>query len=201
VLPRPKNKDDQVNKDARKNSNSGSRQGNAGQWRVAVLVAALAVTALLAAACGGGGPHAPGSGSSSDQNTTAQLTAFASCMRSHGLPNFYFTKSTPSPPPAGTAGVMAARDFNGYSVEFDPDSQVFKAAEKACLHLAPFFSGTPPRVSHQQFLKELKSVDCLRSHGYPNWPDPPHVLGQTMPVGVDTSSPQFKAAVKKCGMP
>jgi hypothetical protein len=202
VLRRPsaaEDKDDQVNKDDRQNSSSGSRPGDGVLRRAAAVGAALAVTALPTAACGSGGSHAPGS--SSDQDTTAQLDSFASCMRSHGVPGFYFTRQrgTPSPPPPG--GALVARSFNGYSVEFDPASPAFKAAEKACLHLAPFFSRTPPRESRQQFLRALKSVDCLRSHGYPDWPDPPRSLGVTVPVGVDTSSPRFEAAVKKCGQP
>jgi hypothetical protein len=186
-----------MNKDEQQNNSNGPRPGWARAWRAAGVVAALALTALLAAACGGGGS----SGSSSDQNMTAQLEAFASCVRSHGIPGFYFTRQTgtPSPPPAGTApGAVMARNFNGYSVEFDPSSPVFEAAEKACLHLAPFFDRTPPRESHQEFLQALKSVDCLRSHGYPNWPDPPHELGVSIPAGVDTSTPQFQAADKTC---
>jgi hypothetical protein len=183
-----------VSRDDRKNSNSGACLRNARPWRAAVL--ALAITALLAAACGGGGA----SGSSSDQNTTAQLNAFASCMRSHGLPNFYFTRQTgtPSPPPAGDDSIMGIGQYFAY---FNRSSPAYEAATKACQHMSPFGSA-PPGPSHLQFLEELKRANCMRSHGYPNYPDPnPTIRGQTMVVGGVANSPQFKAAAKTCGEP
>jgi hypothetical protein len=184
------------------NSCSGSRLGEARPWRV-VVVAALAVTALLAAACGGGGPHGPGSGSSSDQNTAAQVDAYASCMRSHGDPSIYFTlqKGSPSPPPAGDMGSA----IGGYMAYFDPSSPGYQAAKKACQHLSPFPSSAGPGPSHQQFLEELKRANCMRSHGYPNWPDPNPTTGLSVTVtGSPPRSaitPQFKAAAKACGEP
>jgi hypothetical protein len=72
---------------------------------------------------------------------------------------------------------------------------VFKTAEKTCKHIAPFSLAKPGRESHQELLKQLQSAACMRSPGYPNWPD------QGIPAGVDTSSPQFQAAAKKCGLP
>jgi hypothetical protein len=84
-------------------NDSGPPPGDARPWRTAAVFAALAATALLAAACGGGGSHASGSGPNPDQNFAVALDAFASCMRSHGDPNFYFTRQTgtPSPRPMG----------------------------------------------------------------------------------------------------
>jgi hypothetical protein len=58
------------------------------------VLAILAITALLAAACGGGGSHASGSGTSSDQSLAVVLDSYASCMRGHGVANFYFTHLT-----------------------------------------------------------------------------------------------------------
>jgi hypothetical protein len=208
VLPGPSaltDKDDQVSKDVRMDSNSGSRHGDDRPWRAAALVGALAVTALLAAACGGGS-----SGASSGQDTTAQLQAFVSCMRHHGDPSFYFAAGTTSPAPPATPSPGTAHgpglimtQIDGDTIAWEPGSPAFEAASKACKHLSSLFlpSGTPPPPSHQQYLNELKSVDCLRSHGFPNWPDPPTrmLVGRVLPVGVDTSSPQFQAAVKKCG--
>jgi hypothetical protein len=119
-------------------------------------------------------------------------------MRSHGDPSFYFTSQTGTPSPPADGAVM---DVDGYAVDVDPSSPPFEAAEKACQHLAPFSFG-PPRASHQQFLNELKSVECMRSHGYPNWPEPPHgLLVHVLPVGIDFSSPQYQSAAKACGEP
>jgi len=181
-----------VNKGDQENDRA-SRPRNARPWRAAVMGSALAVAALLAAGCGSGS-HAPGSGSG--QSLAVALDSFASCMRSHGVPGFYFTTSTPSPPPGG-----AEFGDHGYNVAFDPGSPAFKAAYQKCQRLAPF-SLNPPRASHQQFLKLLKSAACMRSHGYPDWPDPsPARPGFRVPASIDTNSSQFQAAAKTCGLP
>lgn len=169
------------------------RVGNARLWRVVTVVAALAVTGLLATACGGGS-DAAGSGSSSGQNLATELDSFASCVRSHGVPGFYFTTSVPSPPPYG--GVIGDHQ---YYAAYD-STPAFNAAQKACERLDPM--GTPSSVTHQQFLKALRSAGCMRSHGYSDWPDPnPNQRGFRVPVSIDTSSPQFEAAAKACGLP
>jgi hypothetical protein len=42
----------------------------------------------------------------------------------------------------------------------------------------------------------------MRSHGYPDWPDPdPNHLGFRIPGSIDTNSTQFQAAAKTCGVP
>lgn len=174
-------KDDQQNE-------RNARPRNARPWRIVAVVAALPVAGLLAAACGGGGSQ------SSGQNLAAELDSFASCVRSHGVPGFYFTTSIPSAPPDG--GVIGDHQ---YYAAFDSNS-AFEAAQKACQRLDPM--GTPSSVTHQQFLKALRSAQCMRSHGYSNWPDPnPNQRGFRVPVSIDTSSPQFQAAAKACGLP
>jgi hypothetical protein len=190
VVP-PKDKDDQVHTDDQKYGNSDHGQGRAAPLRTAGVAAALAVIALLAAGCGASGPQG---GAGPGQNLAAELDAFATCVRSHGVPGFYFTTSTPSPPPYG-----AVIGFHGYNAAYD-STPAFDAAEKACQHLDPM--GTPARVTHQQFLKALRSAECMRSHGYSEWPDPsPNQRGFRVPVSIDTSSPQFGATAKACGLP
>jgi hypothetical protein len=201
-----------MNKDAQANGNTRRGMGGARPWRVAALAAALAVTALLAAACSGGGSRAPGSGSGSndggshtsapgsnpDQNLAVALDSFASCMRSHGLPSFYFTRQSAPPSAPPNDWVVG---YHEYYVAFDPSSRVFQAAQTTCNHLWPGsdgFTGSGAGT-HQQLLHALKVVACMHSHGYPNWPDP--VGGRVVfPVGVDTNSTQFQAAAKTCGL-
>jgi hypothetical protein len=185
-----------MNKADEKNSNSRPRPRGARPWQAAAVAVALAVTALLAAACGGGGSHGPGSGSGSDQNLAAAMDSYASCIRSHGVPDFYFTRQNinPSPPPYG-----AVIGVDGYTFVFD-STLAYWAAEKVCKHLAPFRS-TPPRDTHQEFLNALKSAECMRSHGYPDWPDPnPTRPGFMIPGSIDTNSTQFQAVAKTCGL-
>jgi hypothetical protein len=117
-----------VDKDDQK-KDSAYRPGNARLLRRVAVVAALAATGLLATACGGGGSQ------SSGQNLAAELDSFASCVRSHGIPGFYFTTSVPSAPPDG--GVIGDHQ---YYAAYD-STPAFEAAQKACQRLDPM--GTP----------------------------------------------------------
>jgi hypothetical protein len=185
------NNDDQQNYKRR-------RPGNARPGRAVALIAALAVSGLLAAACGGGGSHA-GSAPSPGENWAVGLDSFSSCVRSHGVPGFYFTRqsSPPSPPPDGVVV-----GIHGYYAQFAPNSPAFLAAQKTCEHLLPFsggLTGSGTGGTHQQFLQALKVVTCMRSHGYPDWPDP--VNGRVMfPGDVDAHSTQLQTAAQTCGL-
>jgi len=61
-------------------------------------------------------------------------------------------------------------------------------------------SGSPPDLS----VALGQFVQCMRSHGYPTWPDPSDQNGYNTqplpPANIDTSSPQLQAAAKACGM-
>jgi hypothetical protein len=152
------------------------------------VVAALAATGLLTVACGGGGSL------NSSQSLAAELDSFASCMRTHGVAGFYFTTSVPSAPPEG--GVIG--DHQYYAAY--NSTPAFEAAQRTCGRLDAV--GTPSGVTHQQFLRELRSAECMRSHGYSDWPDPnPNERGFRVPVSIDTNSTQFEAAAKACGLP
>jgi hypothetical protein len=159
----------------------------------------LAGIGLLAAACGGG-PHPAGSGASSPPGLAQALDAYVHCMHGHGLPGLYISRA-PSSPSAGTALMI-----HGFAIEgADPSSSGFGSAQSACQHLLP--QGTPPTGAelHQQFLSAVKSARCMRSHGYPDWPDPQVVNGRVgigfPSSGVDVNSPQFQSAAKTCGQP
>jgi hypothetical protein len=182
--------------DYQMNHNSGRDAVGARPWRTAAVVVATVVTGLLAVACGGGGSH-PSGRANSDQNLSVVLDSYASCMRGHGVPNFYFTHlaAPPSAPPPGTLVL----GYRGWFVEVDSDAQ-FQSAQKACQHLLPF-GNAHGTETHQEFLSAVKSAECMRSHGYPNWPDPnPNTNGVWWPTGVDTKSTQFQAAAKTCGV-
>lgn len=177
-----------------------------------VLVLAT-VAALLLAGCGGGSSspgvahlvNRSGSSAASASATTdegaasrgsgspeAEALASAACMRSHGVPNF--------PDPNGS-GVVHLRGV-------DLSSPAFQAAQRACRKLFPNGAkgkGGPPSAAEQAKMQEagLKFSRCMRSHGVPNFPDPPAGGGGPKielekGSGVDPSSPQFRAAQKKC---
>jgi hypothetical protein len=159
------------------------------------LVAAVAAgSALLAAGCGGGSPHTAGSGAVTPQNLSAQLDAYASCVRQHGVPDFYITQAGNAPPSPGTVQEV----FHGWVIPVDPS----QPAGKACQHLLLRHNLPTAAERHQQFVQALKAARCMRSHGYPNWPDPTLQNGPVpnfVPGSIDVNSPHFQATAKACG--
>ena len=165
--------------------------------RRALAVAALAGATLLAAGCGGGSPAAAPS-ASHGLPTAVMLDSFASCVRSHGVPNFYFSRNTHS----GADTPDNLLKVGPWVAPANPSSPQFQAALKACHHLIP-----RPQLSaaQQQALQRrlLKQAACMRAHGYPGYPDPSvqsggGIIQPPLPPSIDTSSPQFQAALQAC---
>jgi hypothetical protein len=125
---------------------------------------AIAALSLLVAACGSNSPAR--ASSSGGQPTQAQMQQdavnFSDCMRSHGVAAF--------PDPS---------DPHAFKSAMSPDSAearspAFQSASAACAHLLP---GGGPRsqssaLSHAQIAAFLAFARCLRSHGFPSFPDP-----------------------------
>jgi hypothetical protein len=165
------------------------------RWRTGLLVAALATGTLLAA-CGGGSPSAaPSTGKG--PITSQTLDVYAKCMRDHGLPNFYFTSASGSPGSELTDVIKLGQ----WVAPVDPGSPQFPAAQKACRPLLPI-----PVPSQAQVRERLRALDqqaaCMRSHGYPDYPDPTArsgvIISPDLPADIPTSSPQFQSALQAC---
>jgi predicted amidohydrolase YtcJ len=148
--------------------------------RHAVLVAALAGTALLAA-CGGSAAPV-----SANQTAYQKAVAFSACMRAHGEPGF------PDPQPNGNLLINAQKDhLNG---------ALMNSAQKACQHLMPI---KPMTAAQQQKLtaRALKFVACMRAHGLPTFPDPTinsQGIELQIPNGVAPNSPVLRNAQQAC---
>jgi len=163
-------------------------------WQVAA-VAVLAAVTLVAAACGGGSngarPH-----DSPSQGRAQQLDAFAQCLRNNGEPNAYISNPNSNSNSSATVLSIMGSTLTGVT----PRTAQFTSAMKACKHLLP--GGGPPPVTQQQKTQMLKAAACMRSHGYPTYPDPVfqngQVIEQPLPASIDTTSPQFEAALKTC---
>jgi hypothetical protein len=193
--------------------------------RVNPSVAVLATVAALLAGCGGGSSSnegvahlatntrsstttgdaaaSPGSGS-----PEAAALAFASCMRSGGVPNF------PDPKPGG--GFLF---HTGAGV--DPSSPAFKAAQAKCKKLLPPGPGSGPPPSAQAVAHMLKISQCMRRHGVPEFPDPRTTVPSNpraalggsgvisdiegvilvFPSTIDQQSPAFTHAATVCAFP
>jgi len=155
--------------------------------------AVLAGTTLLATACGGA--HPAGSGASPAPGNVQRLDAFAACMRSHGVLDFYFANSP------GTSNTATELSIMGHYVPgVNPQTPHFGPAMKACKHLLP--GGGSHQMTQQQISNMVKSAACMRAHGFPDYPDPDvqngGVVEQPLPSDIDTSSAQFQQAEKTC---
>jgi hypothetical protein len=129
--------------------------------KLSIAAAAIAATTMIAAC----GSSSSSSSNSDGQPTQAQIqqaqqdaVRFADCMRSHGVPNF------PDP-------TTSPRDFKN---AFNTKSPAFGSALTGCQHLLP---GGGPRSrnappSQAQIAAELAFARCLRTHGFPRFPDP-----------------------------
>lgn len=188
-------------------SGAGDARGGGSQLaRGALLALALAAVAglgLLASACGGsssgegvaqvGSTEATSTGSEPQNGSSAaNPTAYASCMRKNGLPKF------PDPDSQGRFAIQGGQAL-------DPNSAVFKAAEKACEKFMPRGGNEAPSPEEQaRGLREaLRYSACMRQNGVPGFPDPkPNAEGG---IGLDgdaasfnPDSPQYKQAEEAC---
>jgi hypothetical protein len=178
--------------------NAGDRRSPRGRSRLRrAAVAAAAALAMLVAACGGHTAAAPNA--QTGQRTTQNMDRFARCMRDHGVAGFYMLAgdNNPNEPELAIPG--------WHSTPVSGGSPVVGSAMKACQHII----GVQPAsqgMQHKQFEQALTAAACMRSHGYPDWPDPQHggpggVNMPGPPAGVDTSSPQVQKAARTCKEP
>jgi len=161
--------------------------------RRAAALAALALATLLATACSGA--HPAGSSASPAPGSVQQLDAFAACMRGHGVLNFYLS-NTPH-----TSNTSSELTIMGHYVPgVTPQTAHFGTAMKACKHLLP--GSGQGQMTRQQINNLVKFAACMRSHGYPAYPDPVvqngRVAEKPLPSSIDTSSAQFEQAQQTC---
>jgi hypothetical protein len=125
------------------------------------LLAAVGVVVALAA-CGSSGRSSSTSGGPSVQAENQAALTFSHCMRSHGVSNF--------PDPSSPHQFKFALDPSSGNTR----SPVFQAALTACHHLLP--GGGPHAESaasrQARVTAALAFARCLRSHGFPTFPDP-----------------------------
>jgi hypothetical protein len=175
---------------------SGNRHGpQARSWRrwAGALAAAMGITLL--AACGGSPAGAPSAG----RDRAQQMDAFARCVRDHGIAGFYISRSK----------ATSAADYNGpglylgdgwISTPISPSSSV-SSALKACNHILGA-RGNNPTATSAQLRTAVKAAECMRAHGYPDYPDPTEQNGEavepSLPTSIDTTSPQFQSATEAC---
>jgi hypothetical protein len=163
-----------------------------------LLVSALAIVGLLAAGCGGskspsvaslgpsttttGSGGSPPSSSSLPKGAAADFVKFVDCMQKHGIQ------------------AQLGQGGRGVSISgVDPGSSQLQTAQKACQKLLP--NGGPQPLTPAQEAQNLKGLlalaTCMRTHGFPSFPDP-NGQGVFNLQGVDPSSSQFQSAMTAC---
>jgi hypothetical protein len=168
--------------------------------RTRLAVGAVAPLALIAAGCGGSkrpgvaslGPTTTNSATTtqpSDSPATGKprataFVAFVNCLQKHGIE------------------AQLGADGRGVSISGgDPSSPQFQQAQQACRKLLPGGGPRPltPAEQAQQKIELLNLARCMRSHGYPSFPDPDS-QGAFDFTGssVDPNSPQFRQAMSTC---
>jgi hypothetical protein len=176
-----------------------------------VFAAGLVSLGVLAGGCGG--TKSPSNGvanlatttttsaipspSSGAQTPVAGAVRFANCMRSNGVANY------PDPSSSGRP-----QSLN----EIDPNSPAFLTAYKACQKYASNGVGAPPEPSPAELRLALTFAQCVRKHGFPEFPDPlttvslqaTFTLGRGMYFLINgtyhATSPAFMHAAKACGV-
>jgi hypothetical protein len=159
-------------------------------------LASAAVICLVLTACGS-------SKSGSSSNRANAGIRFADCMRANGVPNF------PDPPSGGGIQIPDGSGIN-------PRSPAFQSALKGCSKLLPGGGPLHGHASEQQKLMMLHLSQCMRAHGFPDFPDPvatPPAPGGRLGIAFGApgsfiavpqamlQSPGFQQAAGACGFP
>jgi hypothetical protein len=171
---------------------------------VALVTGGIIAASLAVAGCGGG-PSTPGVATGSATANTvgpsagastqaAGLVAYASCMRSHGVPDF--------PDPASGGGIPKQAAVSAFQAVSNSEAE---AAQNACRYLLPVGGSLSGQALQTITLKDrqdyLKAAACMRSHGFPGFPDPtfPNDSVQTnIPSSIDQNSSPFHSAATLC---
>jgi hypothetical protein len=109
-------------------------------------------------------------------------------MRAHGVPNY--------PDPTTSGGGVGIN--LGPNSGVDTNSPQFKAAQQACRKDAPGPGSLSPTQLAQMKADELATARCMRTHGFPDFPDPDSQGVIHLPPSVDQTSSSFEAALNKC---
>ncbi|BCB75101.1 hypothetical protein GCM10022251_35350 [Phytohabitans flavus] len=117
---------------------------------VPVLICVLALAAACSPTTDPGVPTANSSGSAAQSAGSGGLTAYAKCIRDHGV-------NVPEP-----AQGVDARAWIRQQADANP---AFDAAAMACVHLAPADSGEHAQQVSAQELEQLRAYAvCMRAH-------------------------------------
>jgi hypothetical protein len=115
-------------------------------------------------------------------------------MRGHGIKDF------PDPGAGGdiSVGASAQAGIGGSgNSDLNPNNPAYQAANQACRSLLPggSLSGARPAES---VAAGVKLAACMRSHGFPSFPDPTSQNVFNVPAGIDMNSAAYQSAFSTC---
>jgi hypothetical protein len=180
------------------NETTGSRRRWCRPRQTGVLAVAVGLVLLMTAACGTSSPGtastpsaSAGSGNAVSAATYSARLAFAVCLRGHGVPNY------PDPLSNGQ------EPYN--TKELFANNPQMRTAAAACQHLLPT-TAQPTQTPQANALSEagaVKLAGCMRTHGYPTFPDPTiDSVGQPVfnvrAAGIAPQSAQLLTALHTC---
>ncbi|MFN2595132.1 MAG: hypothetical protein ABR579_09630 [Actinomycetota bacterium] len=147
----------------------------------------IVVVALVLAGCTGGKPATAPSPRPA-KSFQAGMLAYTQCLRSKGV--------SVEPPVYGSDGQIV----RWIDLEPGTDSDTLSSAENACQSKLPRVDAGGSQSSEtKQFLAAAtRFVNCMRSNGVPDMPDPTERGLVLQGSGVDPHTRQFQAAQKKC---
>jgi hypothetical protein len=119
------------------------------------ILLAIAGVSLSLALVGCGSSRKPSSTTASD--TSPQAIKYADCMRAHGVPDF--------PDLNANGSVTLPSSIN-------PQAPAFQAAQQTCASLRPNAGSPPSPITAAQQKSFVANAQCMRRHGFPNFPDP-----------------------------
>lgn len=150
-------------------------------------------TGVLAAACGTVSSSETLAGHLNSAVGLDHALAWVSCMRTHGEPNM------PDAVAEGRSVHITIKVGSGVN----PHSPQFTAAFAACKHLLTGKGGASggPTITPADQADYLKAVACMRSHGFPRFPEPvfqDNNVTFTTTTPIDTHSAQYQRALATC---
>lgn len=153
------------------------------------MTAIVLAAGITACSSGSSSPGVASAGTPSSKASSSAkpsgMLAYSRCMRSHGVPNF---------PDPNSQGIIRYSNQGG-------DTAALQKAQQECKSLAPPGTAAPgQQQSQQDKAKALKYSECMRTHGFPNFPDPSSsgAISFGGNSGMDPRSPQFQSASKTC---
>ncbi len=165
--------------------------------RAAAALLASAAIGVITAGCGGSSPSSSSTGSGSPQTKGpgADAYQYSACMRTHGVSGF----PDPVVKTSGSSVSVAIRVTPALT-----SSPSFKSAQKACNHILPGPKGQGLSPAQQQARTRamVAFAQCLRTHGFPRFPDPTAqgqlTLQMVTSAGIDLHTPALLTAGKAC---